>query len=75
MNLCWNELKEKIVKEDIHLKTEDEAALRISDNFNKTTFTAKDMSPSCYYVKAGYGNQTVQQINQEVSQKFPDKTT
>lgn len=32
------------------------------------------MNPSCYYVKAGYGNKTIDQINSEVSEKFPDKT-
>ena len=75
MNLCWNELKQKMIKEDIKLKTEDQAALQTAQKFNKTTFTVKDMHPSCWYVKAGFGNKTVNQINDECSKKFPDKTT
>lgn len=33
------------------------------------------LSENCYYVKAGFGNQTVKTINEEVSKKFPEKTT
>lgn len=33
------------------------------------------LSESCYYARAGFGNETVQKINDEVSKKFPNKTT
>lgn len=33
------------------------------------------LSENCYYARAGFGNKTVNLINEEVKAKFPDKTT
>ncbi len=33
------------------------------------------LSDSCYYARTGFGNETVHKINEEVSKKFPGKTT
>lgn len=35
----------------------------------------KDLDPSCVYIKSGYGKKTLDQINTEVKEKFPEKTT
>lgn len=33
------------------------------------------IADSCYYARTGFGNETVHKINEEVSKKFPGKTT
>lgn len=33
------------------------------------------LSDDCYYAKAGFGNKTAKEINEEVAKKFPNKTT
>ena len=33
------------------------------------------LSDDCYYACAGFGNETVHKINDEVSKKFSNKTT
>lgn len=74
MNLAWNELSESIIKEPIKLATSDKAALITTDKLNNPVFSRKDMDEASYYIKSGYGQETVDQINQECRAKFPSKT-
>lgn len=74
MNLAWNDLKDNIIHEPIKLNTTDLAALKTTDLFNSEFFTKDDLDEASYYIKSGYGQGTVDQINRESRAKFPDKS-
>jgi len=74
MNLAWTELSENIVKEKIKLKTDDDLVLSMLKQFNNPVFTKKDLDDKSYYIKSGYGQKTVDLINKESKEKFPDKS-
>ncbi len=74
MNLAWNELSENIVKEKIQLNTTDPAALKTTELLNTAKFTKKDLDAASYYIKSGYGQETVDLINKESREKFPEKS-
>lgn len=74
MNLAWNDLKDSIVHEPIALNTSDTAALQTADYFNQATFTKDDLDEPSFYIKSGFGQSTVDQINKESRAKFPDKS-
>jgi len=74
MNLAWKELNENILHGKPDLKTDDKVALRIADQFNDAPFTKNDLDEKSYYIKSGYGQKTVDLINQESRAKFPDKS-
>ena len=57
------------------VKTKNKKLLKIAYNFNKSPFNFKMLTESCYYARAGFGNETVHKINEQVSKKFPGKTT
>lgn len=57
------------------MQSKDPVAIKIAENFNNSPTSVADLSPECYYVRSGFGNQTIRLINKEVSEKFPDKTT
>jgi len=73
MNLAWNELGENIVKAKIELDTQDEAALETLQKLNDPAVSKADIDEASYYVKSGYGQQTVDTINLECRAKFPQK--
>ena len=64
LSLAWHQLKEEIIQEDICLDTKDENVLKIVENFNHCPFKKSHLSRDCYYIKAGYGNKTINLINQ-----------
>ncbi|HPO55998.1 MAG: hypothetical protein GX452_05630 [Ignavibacteriales bacterium] len=74
MNLAWNELNENILKEKLKLDTDDEVALRMAEILNNPVFTKNDLDEKSYYVKSGYGQETVDIINRESRKKFPSKS-
>jgi hypothetical protein len=74
MNLAWNELSDNILGEDLALATDDKAALEITQKFNNRPFNEEDLSEDSYYVKSGYGQETVELINKESREKFPEKS-
>jgi hypothetical protein len=73
MNLCWNELTENILHGKLMLKSEDAAALKMAEQFNHGTFSKEDLDEESYYIKSGFGRGTLDLINREVKEKFPDK--
>ena len=73
MNLAWNELSEKIIKEKIKLSGNKEVQ-EIVNKFNSSPFSKKDLDEKSYYIKAGYGQKTVEEINTESKKKFPQKS-
>lgn len=74
MNLAWTELAENIIKEDIRLNTQDKIALEMALKLNDAPFSKSDLDEESYYVKSGYGQSTVDQINHESKKKFPSKS-
>ena len=44
------------------------------ENFNQSKFSIKDIDFNSIYVKAGYGQETVDEINAETKKKFPQKS-
>ena len=73
MNLCWTELCEAVIKEPIVLNTAEEAALQTTKHLNHPVITRDDLDAASYYIKAGYGPNTLKAINQESRKKFPQK--
>ena len=71
--MAWHELTNEIVGEDIEVYSDDENVLEIVKNFNLCPFTKNDLSEEAYYIKAGFGNPTVELIKKEVVEKFPSK--
>ncbi len=75
MQLAWNELREQFASsKPLLLKTEDNHSLQVIKNFNEGSFTRDDINKDSIYVKSGYGQATLNLINQELLQKFPQKT-
>jgi len=80
MDLAWSELKENIIWEDIRLNiSKDDKILnpnleKLLKEFNNTIFSKKDLDEKSYYVKAWYWQKTVDTINKESKEKFPDKS-
>jgi len=73
MNLAWTDLNESILNEPLILNTEDPAVLEMVDAFNDPVFEKGDLDEASYYIKSGYGQETINQINQESREKFPEK--
>ncbi|MFH4355000.1 MAG: hypothetical protein WDW21_05670 [Neisseriaceae bacterium] len=74
MNLAWTELSDSILKAPLAVESKDLAVQRQVAAYNHPVFTRSDIQPEAYYIKSGYGPQTVQLINREVKEKFPQKT-
>ncbi|NMC36426.1 hypothetical protein GYA49_05280 [Candidatus Beckwithbacteria bacterium] len=74
MNLAWNDLNENILHEKIQLDTKDKTALEMVTKLNESPFNKNDLDEASYYIKSGYGQETVNIINQESRQKFPSKS-
>src|SRR5208337_3734647 len=74
MNLAWYELNENILHEKLKLNTNDKAALEMADKLNNSPFTKNDLNEQSYYVKSGFGQETVDLINKESRGKFPRKS-
>ncbi len=74
MNLAWQELTDTILHEKLALNTTDKDALAITQSFNHTHLSKNDIDDASYYVKAGYGQETVDAINKESRKKFPNKS-
>lgn len=74
MGLAWNELTDTIIHEPIQLKSNNADALHTLSKLNAAAFTTSDLDEKSYYVKSGFGQETVDVINQESRAKFPQKS-
>lgn len=74
MNLAWTELGENILHEELQLKTDDKIALKMVEKLNNAPFSNNDLDEESYYIKSGYGQKTVDEINRESRKKFPSKS-
>ena len=75
LTLAWQELKDQIIKEEVKIDTNDSSVEQIVYNFNNSPFNKTHLSEEAYYISAGFGNNAVKKINEEVGQKFPSKST
>lgn len=75
MNLAWTDLSENIIQEEIDLvlDSSETEAKKILEKLNNPVMTKSDLSQKNYYIKSGYGQKTVDQINKETKEKFPTK--
>ena len=65
MQLAWTELRNKFTQgSPIQLKTESPKSLEMIENFNQAVFKQSDIDPNSIYVKSGFGQVTLEQINQ-----------
>jgi hypothetical protein len=64
MNLAWNELKNNFVKENIKLETNNTITLKTLNALNGDVLSKNDLDEKDYYIKAGYGQRTVDLINE-----------
>jgi len=74
MNLAWNDLNDNILHKKLKLNTNDKIALGMVEKLNNSTFTKNDLDDKSYYIKSGYGQETVNFINKESKQKFSSKS-
>lgn len=67
--LAWNEMKNNVVKEDIHIKDETPSV----KNLNSSKVSKNDLSDKYYVALVGSGKENiVEKINGELKQKFTD---
>ena len=74
MNLAWDELNDSVLHEKLKLNTRDWRALEMVDKLNSSPFSKNDLDEASYYVKSGFGQETVDIINRESRSKFPSKS-
>jgi hypothetical protein len=74
VNLAWNDLTENTIKAKIGLVTTDSLALETLHKLNNPVITKRDLDEASYYIKSGFGQQTVDKINHESRRKFPNKS-
>ena len=74
MNLAWNDCVETIIKDKIELTTTDKNAISMVKKLNNSHFTTEDLDENSYYVKSGFGQAILEEINKESLLKFPNKT-
>jgi hypothetical protein len=76
MQLAINDLNDKILKGKLQLDLAptDKETARTLQIFNMGEFTVHDLDEPSYYVKSGYGQDTVSTINKESRAKFPTKS-
>ncbi len=74
INLAWQDLNRNILGSDLVLDTKDDVALNYVENFNHSSFSQIDLDEGSYYVKSGYGQNTVNEINKKCREKFPKKS-
>lgn len=74
MNLAWNDLADNILHEKLQLNTKDKTALKMANKLNQAPFNKNDLDEASYYIKSGYGQKTVNEINQESAKKFSEKS-
>lgn len=74
MSLAWHSLNKEIIKGKVQLNTNNPEAVTMVNLLNGSPFSTADLDEKSYYIKAGFGQKTVQQINRESKEKFPSKS-
>lgn len=74
ISLAWNDLNENILHEKLKLNSKDKEVLNMVEKFNNSPFSKKDLDDESFYIKSGYGQETIDLINKESKEKFPSKS-
>ncbi len=70
-NIVWNELKEKIAKQDIILNEKS----TLADNLNKSTFNISYLRDNSYYKTYGYQTYELRdKIKKDIKEKFNEES-
>ena len=75
MQLAWNDLCENVINAKIEISTDNSAGKALFEQFNRRKFTKKILSENDYFVKSGFGQETVDQIREKLQEKFQTRTT
>lgn len=75
MQLAWNDLCENVINAKVDISTKNSAGRALFEQFNKRKFTNKALSENDYFVKSGFGQETVDQIREKLQEKFQARTT
>lgn len=75
MQLAWNDLCEHVINAKIDISTDNSAGKALFKQFNKKKFTRKALSENDYFVKSGFGQETINQIREKLREKFQARTT
>lgn len=73
MNLVWQELKENIFHDDVRISIHDQEILSLVQSLNDFSLKDEDLYSQNYYVKAGFGQETIEIIKHDLRHKFPQK--
>lgn len=63
LTLAWKDLRATFIKEDIRIKSNDHDLQKLVENFNKCLFDKSHLSEEAYYIRSGFGQDTVNLIN------------
>lgn len=75
IQLAWNDLCENVINAKIEISTDNSAGEALFEQLNKKKFTRKALSENDYFVKSGFGQNTIDQIREKLREKFQAKTT
>lgn len=75
MQLAWNDLCENVINAKVKISTDNSAGKTLFEQFNKRKFSRKALSENNYFVKSGFGQETVDQIREKLREKFQARTT
>lgn len=75
MQLAWNDLCDNVINAKVEVSTKNSAGKALSKQFNKRKFTRKALSENSYFVKSGFGQETIEQIRKELQENFKARTT
>lgn len=75
MQLAWNDLCDNVINAKVEIATNNSVGKTLFEQLNKRKFTRKALSENDYFVKSGFGQETVDQIRDKLREKFQARTT
>lgn len=75
MQLAWNDLCENVINAKVEIATNNSIGKTLFEQLNKKKFTRKALSENDYFVKSGFGQETIDQIREKLREKFQARTT
>lgn len=75
MQLAWNDLCDNVINAKVEIATNNSVGKTLFEQLNKRKFTRKALSENDYFVKSGFGQETIDQIRDTLREKFQARTT
>ncbi len=75
MQLAWNDLCDNVINAKVEIATNNSVGKTLFEQLNKRKFTRKALSENDYFVKSGFGQETIDQIRDKLREKFQARTT